>query len=120
MYVHASLVSALAHFSSVFLRCHVALLSRIRARARRNLFAGFLIGRAQMVPWWSWYYYINPVAWSLCAHSFPAPSLCQSQVWRSCHLRCCLWHVRLCGNRVDLCPGPFAPGAYDMQHAQRD
>ncbi|KAK9836331.1 hypothetical protein WJX81_006307 [Elliptochloris bilobata] len=30
-----------------------------------NLFAGFLIGRAQMVPWWSWYYYINPVAWSL-------------------------------------------------------
>ena len=47
-----------------------------RARARRNLFAGFLIGRAQMVPWWSWYYYINPVAWSLCAPSTVPATVC--------------------------------------------
>ena len=55
--------------------CH-GLASRAlsRARPRRNLFAGFLIGRAQMVPWWSWYYYINPVAWSLCG---PQQRLCK-------------------------------------------
>lgn len=40
---------------------------RRAARVRRNLFAGFLIGHAQMVPWWSWYLYINPIAYSLCA-----------------------------------------------------
>ena len=50
-------------------------------RARRNLFAGFLIGRAQMVPWWSWYYYINPVAWSLCA---PQQRLCECVLAWSC------------------------------------
>jgi len=26
-----------------------------------------------MVPWWSWYLYINPIAYSLCARALPAP-----------------------------------------------
>lgn len=30
-----------------------------------NLFSGFLITRPQMPPWLSWYYYLNPVSWSL-------------------------------------------------------
>ncbi|BDA40539.1 Pleiotropic drug resistance protein 1 [Coccomyxa sp. Obi] len=30
-----------------------------------NLFAGFLIGVNQMVPWWKWYWYINPISWTL-------------------------------------------------------
>ena len=49
------------------------------ACTRRNLFAGFLIGQAQMVPWWSWYYYINPVAWSLCAPNITCTVSLRSQ-----------------------------------------
>ncbi|MCO5582935.1 hypothetical protein L7F22_036838 [Adiantum nelumboides] len=30
-----------------------------------NLFSGFLIPHPRMPPWWSWYYYICPVAWTL-------------------------------------------------------
>lgn len=30
-----------------------------------NLLCGFLIPRALIPGWWIWYYYINPVAWSL-------------------------------------------------------
>ncbi|KAK9916362.1 hypothetical protein WJX75_001804 [Coccomyxa subellipsoidea] len=30
-----------------------------------NLFAGFLIGVNQMVPWWKWYWYVNPISWTL-------------------------------------------------------
>ncbi|KAG0561906.1 hypothetical protein KC19_9G102300 [Ceratodon purpureus] len=30
-----------------------------------NLFAGFLISKAQMPTWWGWYYWICPVAWTL-------------------------------------------------------
>jgi energy-coupling factor transporter ATP-binding protein EcfA2/ABC-type multidrug transport system permease subunit len=30
-----------------------------------NLFAGFLIPKAQMPLWWAWYYWICPVAWTL-------------------------------------------------------
>ena len=32
---------------------------------RRNLFAGFIITHPNMVPWWRWYYYVNPIAWTL-------------------------------------------------------
>eukprot|EP00884_Botryococcus_braunii_P023385 jgi/Botrbrau1/9730/Bobra.0388s0022.1 len=32
-----------------------------------NLFAGFLIGYAQMPPWWSWYWFLNPISWTLYA-----------------------------------------------------
>ena len=31
----------------------------------RNLFAGFIITQPYMVPWWRWYSYVNPVAWTL-------------------------------------------------------
>lgn len=30
-----------------------------------NLFAGFLMPKAQMPSWWSWYYWICPVSWTL-------------------------------------------------------
>ncbi|XP_024402862.1 ABC transporter G family member 31 isoform X2 [Physcomitrium patens] len=30
-----------------------------------NLFSGFLIPRPSMPVWWSWYYYLSPVAWTL-------------------------------------------------------
>eukprot|EP00850_Spirogloea_muscicola_P018226 SM000165S02187 [mRNA] locus=s165:830:10558:+ [translate_table: standard] len=30
-----------------------------------NLFSGFLIPRPDMPRWWTWYYYLNPVAWTL-------------------------------------------------------
>ena len=30
-----------------------------------NLFAGFLMPKAQMPSWWSWFYWICPVAWTL-------------------------------------------------------
>ena len=42
-----------------------------------------------MVPWWSWYYYINPVAWSLCA---PQRPLCIVGV--CCSFCCCIHHGR--------------------------
>jgi len=30
-----------------------------------NLFSGFLIPVTLMPPWWKWYYYLSPVAWTL-------------------------------------------------------
>ncbi|CAM6122577.1 unnamed protein product [Calypogeia fissa] len=30
-----------------------------------NLFSGFLITREQLPPWWKWYYWMDPVSWSL-------------------------------------------------------
>jgi ABC-type multidrug transport system permease subunit len=30
-----------------------------------NLFSGFLIPVTRMPPWWKWYYYISPVAWTI-------------------------------------------------------
>ena len=36
-----------------------------RVDARRNLFAGFIITQPNMVPWWRWYFYANPIAWTL-------------------------------------------------------
>eukprot|EP00891_Asterochloris_glomerata_P005114 jgi/Astpho2/5114/Aster-06326 len=30
-----------------------------------NLFTGFLVPVTQMVPWWKWFFYINPLSWTL-------------------------------------------------------
>lgn len=30
-----------------------------------NLFSGFIIQRSRIPPWWRWFYFINPVAWTL-------------------------------------------------------
>lgn len=30
-----------------------------------NLFSGFMIARTRIPIWWRWYYWANPVAWSL-------------------------------------------------------
>ncbi|GJP69951.1 hypothetical protein CLOP_g945 [Closterium sp. NIES-67] len=30
-----------------------------------NLMCGFLIPKPEIPVWWSWFYYINPIAWSL-------------------------------------------------------
>ncbi|XP_078432296.1 pleiotropic drug resistance 4 isoform X2 [Wolffia australiana] len=30
-----------------------------------NLFSGFMITRSRLPPWWRWYFWANPVAWSL-------------------------------------------------------